>query len=117
MGETAQRRGFGFSEACEMSNATEKSASDYFETVRPKEILSNEAKIDHEDASSSGGRGREETDEECAKRRKFMRKEDDVPELLGENDSDVEQEAEEGRVPKAKRAPRNRQMKKSAYTR
>ena len=34
-----------------------------------------------------------------------MRKEDDVPDLLGENDSDVEQEAEEGRVPKAKRAP------------
>ena len=42
MGETTQSRGVGFSEACEMSGLRKESASDYYETVRPKEILSNE---------------------------------------------------------------------------
>ena len=101
MGKTTQFRGVGFSEACELSRLREESASDYYETVRPKEILSNEAEA--VGASASVGRGREETEEESAKRRKFLKESEGIDELV-ENHVDDE-EAGECILIKAKRAP------------
>ena len=91
MGETTQLRGVGFSEACELSRLRKESASDYYETVRPKEILSNEAEA--VGASASVGRGREETEEESAKRRKFLKESEGIDELV-ENHSDDEEAGE-----------------------
>ena len=90
MGQTPKRGCFGFSEAWGVKR-------NEINPVSPKLVLSNES-------SGSGDGGRAETEEESAKRRKFL-KELDMPDLLGENGSDDEQQSEESRVPKTKRAP------------
>jgi len=53
------------------------------------------------ESSGIGKSGREESEEESAKRRRFL-SENEMPDSLGEED---EQDSDESRVPKVKRAP------------